>query len=356
LISSVRDKGKLIVSTVYDVAKEAKVSIATVSRVFNRSNAVSEETQLRVRRAAEKLDYTPHLGARSLMIKRTDTVGIILPDMHGEFFSELVKGADAVARERGLHLLLSCSHDNAEDMAAALSSMRGRVDGIVVMSPLIGANAIQKYVPKDLPIVIVNGGRQDTHYSTVSLDNFTGAYKMTKHLIDEGRERISLISGPTDNQDAEERKRGYVRAMEELAANGQPDIIEGDFSETSGYQAGLQILSRALRPDAIFASNDSMAIGCLGALKDHGVSVPEDIALAGFDDIPLARYVRPSLSSVGAPIAKLGVKSLEVLVEKLQQDNEDQEPNEFLFAPSLIIRDSSKKPVTNRSHGSATEA
>jgi LacI family transcriptional regulator len=344
------------VSTVYDVAKEANVSIATVSRVFNDSNAVSEETKLKVRRAAQKLNYTPHLGARSLMIKRTDTIGIILPDMHGEFFSELVKGADAAARERGLHLLLSCSHDNAEDMAAALSSMRGRVDGIMVMSPLIGASAFEKYVPKEMPIVIVNGSGQDTQYSTVSLDNTSGAYKMTQHLLEEGHQQICMISGPANNQDAVQRKLGYVRGMEEAATNGRIDIIEGDFSETSGYQAGMQILSRKAKPDAIFASNDAMAIGCLGALKDHGVSVPQDIALAGFDDIPLARYVRPSLSSVGVPIAELGTKSLEVLVGKLQPGNDDGQPKAFLFAPSLVIRDSSKNLMTPPDSESVREA
>lgn len=330
-------------STIYDVAREAKVSIATVSRVFNGSDAVSAMTQDKVRRAADKLDYTPHLGARSLMIKRTDTIGIVLPDMHGEFFSELVKGADAAARERGLHLLLSCSHDNAEEMAAALSSMRGRVDGIIVMSPLIGADAFRKYVPKDIPIVVVNGGTHGSGYSTVSLDNYAGAFKMTQHLVDEGNQLISLISGPTSNQDAEQRKQGYVSAMEELVPNFRIDVVEGDFSETSGYQAGKRILARATRPDAIFASNDAMAMGCLSALKDHDVHVPQDVALAGFDDIPLARYMRPALSSVGVPIAELGMKSLEVIVDKVQQLTADDSTNEYVFAPSLVIRDSSKR-------------
>ena len=112
-------------------------------------------------------------------------------------------------------------------MAAALSSMRGRVDGIVIMSPLIGANALQKYVPRELPIVIVNGDRQDTHYSTVSLDNFTGAYKMTEHLIAEGNQRIALISGPADNHDAEQRKCGYIRAMEEAASTAPTIVTKG---------------------------------------------------------------------------------------------------------------------------------
>jgi LacI family transcriptional regulator len=165
-----------------------------------------------------------------------------------------------------------------------------------------------------------------------------------------------MISGPANNQDAVQRKLGYVRGMEEAATNGRIDIIEGDFSETSGYQAGMQILSRKAKPDAIFASNDAMAIGCLGALKDHGVSVPQDIALAGFDDIPLARYVRPSLSSVGVPIAELGTKSLEVLVGKLQPGNDDGQPKAFLFAPSLVIRDSSKNLMTPPDSESVREA
>lgn len=329
-------------TTVYDVAKEANVSIATVSRVFNNSTSVAETTQHKVRLAADKLNYVPHLGARNLMTRRTDTIGVVLPDMHGEFFSELVKGLDSAARERGLHLLLSCSHDDAEEMASALSAMRGRVDGVVVMSPLISADALQKYVPKDMPLVIVNGGAEDTRYSTVSLDNLTGAYKMTEHLFAEGHRRITLISGPANNQDAEQRKLGYIRAMEENPEECDLDIIEGDFSEQSGYQLGMQILSRASRPDAVFASNDAMAIGCLSAFNDHGVSVPSDIALAGFDDIPLAQYVRPALSSVGVPIAELGMKSLEVLVGKIKREKGEDRAEEYLYAPSLVIRSSSK--------------
>lgn len=341
-------------ATVYDVAREANVCIATVSRVFNNRNLVSEATRSKVMRAAEKLNYTPHLGARSLMSKRTDTIGIILPDMHGAFFSEFVKGADHAARERGLHLLLSCSHDNAKEMAAALSSMRGRVDGLVVMSPLISPSALQKFAPKDMAVVIVNGGNQRTNYATVSLDNREGAFKMTEHLIEQGHQRIALISGPANNQDAKQRKLGYIRAMEKMLPNSELDIVEGDFSENSGYQAGLEILSRGSNPDAVFASNDAMAIGCLSALQDHGLSVPQDIALAGFDDIPLARYIRPSLSSVGVPIAEVGKKALDVLVSKLREKEESgtgSKVNKFSFSPSLVIRDSSKNPALSEGVG-----
>ncbi|PHZ86517.1 LacI family DNA-binding transcriptional regulator [Paremcibacter congregatus] len=334
------------VTTVYDVANAAKVSIATVSRVFNNRSNVSEATRLRVRQAAEDLNYSPHMGARSLMNKRTDTIGIVLPDMHGEFFSELMRGADMAARKLGQHLLISCSHDNSEEMAVALSAMRGKVDGIVVMSPLLKVDTFRKYLPNDLPIVIMNGNREITEYPTVTIDNYDGAIRMTRHLLEEGHKKITLISGPSHNLDAEQRRLGYCEAITISGLEGQPDIIEGDFSEESGYQAGMEILSRKKKPDAVFASNDAMAIGCLCAFQEHGILIPNDIALAGFDDIPLARYMKPSLTTVKVPIAELGSKSIEMLLEKLHQKQGGDHGREFVFLSSLIIRDSSRRIIT----------
>ena len=331
-------------TTVYDVAEEANVSIATVSRVFNNSASVSAATQDKVRAAAAKLNYVPHSGARTLMTRRTDTIGVVLPDMHGEFFSELVKGFDAAARERGLHLLLSCSHDDPDEMAAALASMRGRVDGVIAMSPLISAEALESYVPKDLPVVLVNSDPQATSYTSVRLDNTGGAYTMTRHLIDQGFDRIVLISGPAGNQDAEQRRAGYLAAIDETQGAVVPDIVDGDFSEDSGYRAGVEVLNRAERPDAVFASNDDMAIGCLSAFRDYGVTVPEDIGLAGFDDIRLAKFMRPALSSVHVPIAELGARSLALLAEEIDPDGDAPVPQDCVLESVLNVRDSSKRP------------
>ena len=336
-------KEKFTAATIYDVAREANVSISTVSRVFNTRAIVAEATKLNVLRAAEKLDYTPHAGARSLINKRTDTIGVILPDMYGEFFSVFMKGADLAARELGYHLLISCSHGYAAEMTSALSAMRGRVDGFVVLSPLISVKALEAQIPKDVPTVVVNSGRKSKRFSTVSLDNYSGAYKMTEHLIEEGYQDITLVSGPAANQDAEQRKLGYISAMKEKVAGYQLDVVEGNFSESSGYEAGMQILSRASMPDAVFCSNDAMAIGCLCAFNEHGISVPQDIALAGFDDIPLACYIRPSLSTVSVPIAELGSKSIEILVKQLRDDEPTDHSEEYVYSPSLIIRHSSKK-------------
>ena len=330
-------------TTVYDVAEEAKVSIATVSRVFNNSGSVSQATHDKVRAAAAKLNYVPHSGARTLMTRRTDTIGVVLPDMHGEFFSELVKGFDSAARERGLHLLLSCSHDDPDEMAAALASMRGRVDGVIAMSPLINAEALESYVPKDLPLVLVNSDPQATSYTSVQLDNTGGAYRMTRHLIDQGYRRVALISGPTGNQDAEQRRDGYLAAIGETGSAMVADIVDGDFSEDSGYRAGCAILQRKERPDAVFASNDDMAIGCLTAFRDNGVSVPDDIGLAGFDDIRLARLMQPALSSVHVPISKLGANSLAILAAEIASGGESSGRPTRLLEPELRIWDSCER-------------
>ncbi len=331
-------------TTIYDVAREANVSIATVSRVFNNNAKVSDNTRTKVKDAALRLNYSPHLGARSLMSRRTDSIGIVLPDMHGEFFSELIRGLDSATRKLGLHLLISCSHDDTEELNASISAMKGRVDGIVIMSPLISSHDFQKYIPEKIPVIVLNGPSEKAIYSAVSIDNYAGSYAMTEHLIAEGYQRITLITGAKNNSDSEQRIRGYVDAMKNKLPDSIIDIVEGDFSEESGYNAGMQILARPLMPEVVFASNDGMAIGCLCAFDEQNISVPKDIALAGFDDIPLSRYLRPALTTIKAPIAEFCSKAIEMLVAKIEKKDSDYTVEVVKFTPTLVIRDSSKKP------------
>ena len=311
-------------ATVYDVAEKAGVSIATVSRVFN-NNTVSQSAREKVTAAARSLGYTPNLAARSLMTKRTDTIGVVLPDMHGEFFSELVRGIDAGARRLGLHMLVSCSHDELNEMAAVLSAMQGRVDGVIIMSPLIAIDALEPHIPPPLPAVIVNRA---------------GARQMMAHLLAEGHRDICIVSGPPDNLDAEQRQLGCVEAA------GHSDCrlrtLAGAFTEASGYAAGVELLAHNALPDAVFALNDAMAIGCLCALAERGIAVPEQVALAGFDDIPLAQYLRPSLTTVHVPIADLGSRSLQRLLAILRPGAGAATACDVLV-PELVIRDSSRR-------------
>lgn len=297
-------------TTIRDVARAAGVSVATVSRAMNGADNVLPQTKQRVLDAARDLRFTPSGAARSLITRRTDTIGALLPDLHGEYFSELIRGMDQAARARGLHLLLSSSHDNADEAAAALRAMNGRVDGLVVMSPHADAGFLANNLPNGLPIVLVNTGVDLPGHAHFEIDNFGGARTMTRHLVAAGHQRIAFIAGPAGNHEAQERQRGYRAG---LRAGMQEMIFEGQFNEESGWAAGRRILQTEPRPNAVFAANDIMAIGCLAAFNDAGVRVPEDIALGGFDDIPVARYVAPALTTIHVPIAALGAAAVDVL-------------------------------------------
>jgi LacI family transcriptional regulator len=325
--------------TIKDVAREAKVSVASASRALNGHPSVTVATRERILGVADKLRYVPHSGARSLITRRTQTIGALLPDLYGEFFSELIRGIDLAARARGLHLLVSSSHGNSEEARSALRAMHGRVDGLLVMSPHIDAGFLANNLPHDLPTVLMNTHVQGGTHSLLNVDNHGGAYGMVEHLVACGFQRIALISGPDNNYEAQERMRGYRDALAKYLPRSQEWILRGDFSEESGYRAGQAIAAAEPRPDAVFACNDMMAIGCLFALKDAGLQVPQDIALAGFDDIPIARYLTPPLSTVRVRIAELGAQALERLVEEIA-DRAVSDARIQTFRTELVIRSS----------------
>lgn len=330
--------------TIKDVAREAGVSVASVSRALNDHGGVTAETQRRVREVASRLRYVPHSAARSLITRRTQTVGALLPDLYGEFFSELIRGIDLAARARGLHLLVSSSHGNADEAATALRAMQGRVDGMLILSPHVDADFLQTNLPDGLPAVLLNSAVESPDYAVLNVDNYAGAKAMARHLLSLGYGDVAFIAGPEENFDAQQRDRGYRAAMAEHAPRAPLNIVAGDFTEESGHLAGVQLLAQPVPPRAVFAANDMMAVGCLQAFKEAGVRVPQDIALAGFDDIPIARYVTPSLSTVRVRIVDLGrhaVARLTALVEKEQEAS----ANADTLDCEIIIRDSCGAPA-----------
>lgn len=302
-------------ATIRDVAKAAGVSVATVSRALNGADKVLPETRQRIQDVARELRFTPSGAARSLITKRTDTIGALLPDLHGEFFSELIRGIDQAARARGLHLLVSSSHGDADEAARALRAMNGRVDGLLVMTPHADADFLNRNLPGSVPAVLIHTGAESPGHARFVVDNFGGARAITRHLAASGRKRIAFISGPAGNDEAAERLRGYRAG---LKPGTKELLFDGDFSEASGWSAGRKLVQLKPRPDAIFAANDMMAVGCLSALAEAGLRVPDDIALAGFDDIPIARYVTPALTTVRVPIATLGATALDALAKAVE--------------------------------------
>lgn len=325
--------------TIKDVAREARVSVASVSRALNGRSNVTDDTRERIINVAERLRYVPHASARSLITRRTHTIGALLPDLHGEFFSELIRGIDLAARARGLHLLVSSSHGDARAVAAASRAMQGRVDGMLVMSPHVDANYERDDLPHHLPIVLINAPPTNAHHPTLNVDNYGGAFAMVRHLVGRGHRRIAMIAGPEQNFDAAERLRGYLEAMARFAPAQATQVLPGDFTEEAGYAAGKRLLAQKTQPQAVFAGNDMMAVGCLFALNEAGVRVPHDVALAGFDDIPIARFVSPPLTTVRARIADLGRNALENLALQLETPDAEQSRTQTLGC-EIIVRES----------------
>jgi LacI family transcriptional regulator len=302
-------------ATIRDVARASGVSVATVSRVFNENVRVREATRLRVTTAADRLGYWPSGTARSLITSRTHALGVLLPDLHGEFFSEVIRGIDLAARRRGLHLLVSSYTSTAADLLSALRTVRGRIDGLVVMTPSVDASNAFHPRGGGAPTVLLNPELDLPGYDSISIANVDGARAMVQHLIKLGHRRIATITGPERNIDARQRLEGYRAALRDDGLELSPEFeIVGDFTERSGYEGAAALLKRRARPDAIVVANDYMAVGVLGALQDAGVRVPEDVAVAGFDDVPMARYLTPPLTTVHVDMLHLGQRAVEMLL------------------------------------------
>jgi len=326
-------------ATIRDVARRAQLSVATVSRALNGFENVSDAARERISAAVAELRYVPHAGARSLSLARNMAIGVVLPDLHGEFFSEIVRGMDREASRRGYLLLLSNLHAGGRQAAHALRAMRGRVDGLIVMAPHLGAEELSAALPKGLPSMLINTRAGTGEHSSIHLDNAAGVRAVVDHLAALGRKRLVHIAGPADNIDAQERAAAVAAAAK---SKGMDLVtIEGNFEEESGLAAVARLHEDGVEFDAIFAANDNMAIGALEALRKFGIRVPDDVAVAGFDDIPLARHL--GITTVRVRIAELGERALQRLVDGFSRDQGGDE----LHAPELVVR-STTDPKANR--------
>jgi LacI family transcriptional regulator len=332
-------------TTIKDVARVAGVSVATVSRALNGHANVTPLTRDRVMGVVAQLRFVPSSAAQSMITRRTHTVGALLPELHGEYFSELIRGIDLAARARGLHLLVSSSHGDATEAAAALRAMNGRVDGLLVMSPHASADFLWGNLPDDLPAVLmnthVNGGR----HSSFAVDNHGGAVAMVRHLVANGHREIAFIAGPERNFEAHERLLGFREAFAECLPGRAELVLQGDFTQASGYRAGCQVVALAQRPSAVFAANDMMAIGCLEAFNEAGLRVPHDLALAGFDDIPISRCMSPPLTTVRARITELGGLALDRLASAIEEADPAAPPLHQTLRADLVVRGSTAPAV-----------
>lgn len=327
-------------STIRDVARIAGVSIATVSRVLNGSNRVSEETRRRVWAAATELDYWPNTAARTLTTRKAHTIGILLPELYGEFYSELIRGIDQAARKQGFQILMSSSHSEPETILGSARSMLGWVEGLIIMAPHRDSSEALLRISKRFPTVLLNPGVDVPGCSSVVVPNFDSAQALVRHLLSLGHESIAIIKGPASNVDAAERLRGYQKAVIDQGIEPEARMeLEGDFTEISGFRAATQLLRMDKLPDSIFAANDSMAVGALSALQASGVESPANIAIVGFDDISIAQFVTPALTTVQIDAFGMGERAVDLLIASIQKPEQTGVVNEVLPAP-LVIRKS----------------
>jgi len=326
--------------TLREVAARAKVSIGTVSAVINGSALVKEKTRNQVLKVVRDLNYRPNRLARSLRTKKTLSIGLIISDITNPFFPEIVRGAEDVAKKEGYNIIL-CNTD--EDVTTGISSLNllreKRVDGLILVGGVVPTEEIKELQEEGFPTVIVEREFDGLKLNTVLVDSKAGAYEATLHLINLGHRRIGFISGPLNRPPSLGRFEGYKLALKESGIGWDDSLVkEGDFRFNGGHRAMIQLLHRPQLPSAVFASNDLMAIGALEAIKSQGLSIPEDIAVVGYDDIPEASYTSPSLTTVALPKRRLGATAMELLLKILA--GEEKTSQRIVLPTKLVIRKS----------------
>jgi LacI family transcriptional regulator len=322
-----------------DIAKKCDVSIATVSRALNNKGPVKSSTRAKVLQTAQEWNYKPNTIARSLSRSKTDTIGVILPELVDEFFLDIIHGIDEEAHRNNYYIMVSSSHSQRNLVETFLEFMSsGRVDGVILMEPTLSEEVTQIMKKIKRPIVFLNGHPNLEGIVSFSINNYQGAYAITNHLAGHGNNRLGIINGPENNVDAQDRNRGFRDALRDnrLELN-EAFSVPGDFSAKSGYYGFIRLLSQPDKPQAIFAANDMMALGAYEAAKHHNIKIPNDIALAGFDDIFLSRLLTPRLTTVHAPIVELGSKALRYLLKMIDGEVDAKESYTEKLATGLVI-------------------
>jgi LacI family transcriptional regulator len=313
---------------------------------MNASAPVNEATRARVLAVARELRFAPNGSARALSRRRTGALGVVLPDLYGEFFSELLRGLDQEAQRADHSLLVSSSHHDARGVGFAVRAMRGRVDGLVVMAPEVDPAGLVDVLPGGVPTVLLNAAGVQAEIHTISVDNAGGALAMTRHLLALGHRRIGFIAGAASNADAREREHGFGAALSEAdLPHDQTLVVRGDFTEASGWRGAKTFVALADPPTVLFAANDAMAVGALSALRDSQLDVPREMAVVGFDDIPVAAFLNPPLTSVHVGIAELGAHAAALLLRDLaERPPPGTPPRHELLPTQLAIRGSCGSP------------
>lgn len=331
--------------TIKDVANESGVAISTVSNVLNNVEVVSEETRKKVLEAVEKLNYVPNMNARSLKSSKKNTIGLFLPSIQGDYYKMLMQAVHLQCRMRGYLLNIYVSNENTSEEIYGMIISSG-VEGAIILNERLNDKYIERIAQKKLPIVFIDREYTGDRMSSVVIDNVQGAVLAMEYLVKQGHRRIGYIHG-VENSDDTARFNAYTGIMEKYGLPLDDSIIlRGYFEEVVAYSEMRVLLLKGVQlPDAFFCANDEMAWGCIRALKEAGVKVPDQISIMGFDDNTLAPYYTPSITTIHSPVTELGNTSAAELIRLLQSPEPAMGTLQKL-SPGLVIRDSCKFRMT----------
>ncbi|MCR9910664.1 substrate-binding domain-containing protein [Vibrio campbellii] len=329
-------------ATMKDIAKLAGVSTSTVSHVINKTRFVSEEISERVNNAAKELNYyAPSALARSLKVNRTKTIGMLVTTSTNPFFGEVVKGVERSCYQKGYSLILCNTEGDNERMRESINTLlQKRVDGLILMCSSLEGERIDVFERyPDIPVVVMDWGPMLFTSDKIQDNSLRGGYLAAKYLIDCGHKEVGCITGPLIKHQAQMRYEGYKRAMLEAELEFNANwIVESDFECEGGYQAFKKMVERGPLPSSIFVSNDMMAMGVINAANELGIQIPEQLSIIGYDDIHIAKFMSPSLTTIHQPKYRLGQVAVETLLRKL--DEKSDEAQVVQLEPTLVERNS----------------
>ena len=332
--------------TLKDIAKKAGVSVTTVSGVLNNKPSkisISDETKEKVFRIAEGLNYYPNIFARSLRTKITGIIAVIVSDVRDPYFNAIIEGVEQILERKEYYFILISSRNSPARENLYLNKLRRTlVDGLLVLSGMIRFTdkMIEELVQSKVPIVFISHKSPHPSISSVELDNFKGGFLATEHLIKLGHSDILHLTTSRRRSDAQDRLDGYLSAMQKYGLRKMCWIQESSDNLKSGYKFMTHLLEKDRRPTAVFTFNDRSALGVIKATQNKGLRIPQDIAIVGFDDVPISTYSCPSLTTIRQPSTEMGRRGAELLLKVIKKCDTSAVKH-IVFPPKLIVRESS---------------
>lgn len=327
-------------ATIKDVAKLAGVSTTTVSHVINKTRFVAEETYKSVWNAIQELNYSPSAVARSLKINTTKSIGMIITTSEAPYFAEIVLAVEEHCYRQGYSLFLCNTQNEPEKIQNHLDMLiKKRVDGVLVMCSEYTRDSLELFNGTNIPMVVMDWGKTDDKSDRILDNSFEGGYLATRHLIDNGHKEIGVIAGHLHKTTAKERFDGFLKAMREADLPVYDEwIFEGDFEPEGGFEQMNNLLRLEKLPTAVFCFSDTIALGAIAALCEKNLSVPQDMSIIGYDNIHSSRFYSPPLTTVHQSKSRLGVKALNLLLERINADKALYRPQTIEFHPELVLR------------------